>query len=150
MHGPINATKINENPGHLPGLCQSECEICKKDGFFIPYFMIKRHKIEKSTLIDCQVKIILSVKENTSLRGEYQSIPFIIDTGSPLTVIPRKLVKKDFPKEKALGGKPFYMFTVAGEKVTGQFFKSLIAIPQKKKSNWFCFSGRYYFYRRCV
>ena len=122
MFGPISAKQVRAaGQNGIAGICQSRVTSYPKYyGWFVPY----QEMPEDS---ECsQAVIILFVQDLLSYADH---LPFIIDTGSDVTIIPRKLLEpRAFPKREAIAERG--VIGVTGKVVTGLRFKAAIAISK--------------------
>jgi len=138
MHGPVLAKEIRRCRGRFPGVCQSSGSIETGYSFFVRY----RRVGQISGPLEQWEAVINMLVADPSTSSMF-FIPFVIDTGTDVTIIPRNLVPKAaFPTDKAV--RP-YTLTIIGFPdwiVFGRPFSANLAIvPPAAKYEGLGFKG---------
>jgi hypothetical protein len=111
----------------LPGLCQSDCLSNKYMGFFVPYKGQSKH----SDQWEARIQVLVHDLSSTFL----DFLPFVIDTGTDVTIIPRKILNCDYAFQ---GGHTLGQYEVAGvtgSPVVGLRFRVAMAITPRRKGD---------------
>ncbi len=106
MHAVCSAIPLIEPRGSLPGVCQSSASSGSRQGFFVPY---RCGEQVGGILEQSQAEIELFVRDPHSHFIDL--IPFVIDTATDVTIIPRTQVGDAFQSRNAV---PPYLVPVVG------------------------------------
>lgn len=88
MHAPVPAQEVHPPRGLCAGLCRYEApDGSKKEGWFVSV----RRSRPRSTLVwyDVRIRLLVRDRSGSSFLGW---VPFIVDCGTDVTIIPRKLL----------------------------------------------------------
>jgi hypothetical protein len=122
MHAPNQAAEVwpASAYGYIAGLCRSGCPSNPSRGWFVPYRPVPAYPDAYEAVIT------LYVKDLSSPFLDF--LPFVIDTGTDVTIIPRKLLKRAyaFPPSKTLG--QYKVEGLTGKVVVGLRFRAAVAI----------------------
>lgn len=121
MYTPSPAREIHPpGPHHYAGVCQALGPSTPHYGWFVPYCPVPGYTDAYDAVIDLLVVDLSS--------GFADVLPFVIDTGTDVTIIPRRLLTRHdvFPPSKALGA--YSVTGLTGRVVTGLRFRAAIAI----------------------
>jgi hypothetical protein len=126
MHGPILAKEIRASWGKFPGVCQQSGPARMNHGFFVLYRRVRRIG---GALEQYEAVIELFVQDLSAGSTFANYIPFVIDTGTDVTIIPRKLVPEEaFPVDKAVKPYGVPVEGLTGWRVFGRTFSASLAI----------------------
>lgn len=121
MHAPNRATQVTAPTRHdfYAGVCHSGCPFNSTNGWFVPYRRAGNSH-------DCYEAVInLYVLD---LSSTFMCVmPFLIDTGSDATIIPRHLLKAGAFEKKSVG--PSKVEGISGKRIFGQRFRAAMYIP---------------------
>jgi hypothetical protein len=109
------------------GVCQAISHPSPGYGWFVPYRRIRRRVPEQADVYVRRAVIRLVVEDLSPGSTFVDILPFIINPGTDVTVIPRRLLERAdaFPPGKALG--PYQI----GEAIVGLHFRAAIAIASR-------------------
>ena len=85
MFAPMYAKKVSTTDGYRPGVCEFGSPDHIKRGIFVPYRRVKQYFNGYEAVVELNVQDI-----NSTYSG---FLPFFIDTGADVTMIPRSLLK---------------------------------------------------------
>ena len=124
MNSPGPASEIVPSCGRLPGVCQSSNPLRSDYGYHVEYQHLGRIG---GTLEQWEVVIDLFVRDSHSSFVDL--LPFVVDMGTSLTIIPRSLVAHNaFPLRKAIVPYAVPVLGVTGTIVFGHTFSATVAI----------------------
>jgi hypothetical protein len=98
MYGPNRAVEVWPAARHenYAGICRSDCALNPDFGWFVPYRQVPGYVGAYEAVINLRVIDLHS--------GSIGTVPFVIDTGTDATIIPRGwLAHSAFPRTEALG-----------------------------------------------
>jgi hypothetical protein len=122
MFGPFSAMQVRAaRRNGIAGVCKSRISSYPEYGWFVPYQKMPGY------IDGCQAVITLLVQD---LSGSYaDNLSFVIDTGTNVTIIPRKLIEpRAFPRSRM--NVPCEVEGVTGKVVTGYRYLAAFAIPK--------------------
>lgn len=127
MHAPNRATQVTRSGSRdfYAGVCQSGCPSNDKDGWFVPYRRVPGFADGYEAVINLYVHDLSSTLICVA--------PFVIDTATDVTIIPRRLMigPDAFQTAKALG--PYRVKGLTGKVVVGQRFRASMFIPLRQR-----------------
>ena len=127
MHAPTRATQVirPSRRDFYAGVCVSGCPFNGGDGWFVPYRRVR----EFSDAYDAVITLYVQDFSSTFLC----TVPFVIDTGADVTIIPRRLMSRPdaFQTAKAIG--PYQVKGLTGKVVIGRRFRASIFIPRLER-----------------
>lgn len=128
MHGPNLATLIKpaSRRDFYAGVCRSGCQANAGLGWFVPYRRVRGYFKAYEAIINLHVQ---------DLQSTFVAIlPFVIDTGTDVTIIPRRLLSPSaFPRSKSLG--PYDVTGLTGKTVVGLRFRAAVSVAQLQRSS---------------
>jgi len=128
MHGPNLATLIQpaSRRDFYAGVCQSGCQSNSSLGWFVPYRRVRGYFNAYEAVINLHVQ---------DLHSTFVAIlPFVIDTGTDVTIIPRRLLDPGaFPRSKSLGR--YEVKGLAGGTVVGLRFRAAVSVALLRRGS---------------
>lgn len=126
MYGTILARELRQPQGLYPGVCEIDGIHGPNYGFFVPY---RRDKIVDGSLERCEAIINLLVMDLSPSSSFSGFLPFVIDTGADVTIIPRKLVPSSaFPVHEAAMPYAIPIEGLTGSAAPGRAFSVSLAV----------------------
>ena len=123
LHAPNRATRVIRpaREDFYAGFCRSGCPYNDEGGWFVPYRRVREYTDAYEAVINLCV-IDLS---STFICG----VPFVIDTGTDVTIVPRRLVSRPhaFQVKNSLG--PYKLQGLTGGGVVGLRFNAAMFLP---------------------
>lgn len=127
MHAPTRATQVIRpaRRNFYAGVCRSECPFNTGDGWFVPYRRVRDFPDGYEAVISLYVKDFSS--------SFLCAVPFVIDTATDVTIIPRRLMSRPdaFQIGKALG--PYQVKGLTGKAVVGHRFRASMFIQPRQR-----------------
>ena len=127
MHAPNRAAEIHSASvlDFSAGICRSSCSFKQSNGWFVPYRQVPNSDESYDAVISLYVKDLTS--------PFFDTLPFVIDTGTDITIIPRKgriLESGAFPLGEALGESQVRGLT--GRTIVGRRFRAAFSIVSRQ------------------
>ena len=129
MIGPKCALIISDTKNDCrPGLCKIETGVGEEYGWYV-YYTLNKWRYE-----GWDIYIKLLVEEKADNTSNIEEIKFLVDTGSPRTIIPRRLITRvgAFQYEKSEGA--WEIEGISGRIIIGLQYSVFISIPSQKKN----------------
>jgi len=130
LHGPIPAKQVYPSRRMFPGVCQSIGPSGSSYGFFVPYQQVKPRICGTLERWEAAIRLLVQDLSLPTRPTFIDFIPFLIDTGSHVTIVPRKLVPTGaFPVDQAV--KPHAIPVeglIPGWPASGRIFAASLAI----------------------
>jgi hypothetical protein len=124
MYGPSFADPHSPNDGNYPGICQLQGACKSAFGYFVPY---RKGRRINGALQQFEARIRLHVVDLSSSYSGF--IPFVIDSGTDVTIIPRKLVPSNaFAIGKQYLSLPVPVSGLTGRTVWGRAYRAGLTI----------------------
>jgi hypothetical protein len=124
MHAPTFAKElVAAGKNGVAGVCQSDCIAKQAFGYFVPF----SHVLESPDRCEAVVNLLVHDLSSTFLHF----LPFVIDTGTDVTIIPRRLLRQPEGEWAFQLGKTLSQYEVmglTGRVVIGLRFRSTIAL----------------------
>jgi hypothetical protein len=124
MHAPTFAKELRPaGKNGVPGICQSDCIAKQAFGFFVPF----SRDLEVPDRCEAVIRLLVHDLSSTFLHF----LPFVIDTGTDVTIIPRRLLRRPEGAWAFQVGKTLSQYEVVGltgGAIVGLRFRSTIAI----------------------
>jgi hypothetical protein len=121
MHAPNHATQVTAPARHdfYAGVCQSGCPFNGANGWFVPYRRVRDFHDAYEAVINLHV---------LDLSSTFMCVmPFLIDTGSDATIIPRHFLRPGAFEKKSAG--PSDVKGISGNRIFGKRFRAAMHIP---------------------
>ncbi len=121
MHAPNPATQVTApaRRGFYAGVCQSGCQFNSINGWFIPYHRVRASRDAYEAVINLYL---------LDLSSPFMCVmPFLIDTASEATIIPRHFLRPGAFENSAVG--PSAVEGIAGNRIFGKRFRAALHIP---------------------
>lgn len=124
MYAPSPAIQVWPASRHFAGVCQCVGSFNPSNGLFVPYRRVPGYSDAYEAVIN------LFVIDLSSPFADY--LPFVIDTATDVTIIPRKLLSRSntFPPSRAIG--PYSVKGLTGKTVIGLRFRAAVAIAPRR------------------
>jgi hypothetical protein len=124
--------KVHEPKGGLPGVCKFKSSDVTTFGFFVPYLHVGDIA---NVLEQWEALIRLFVRDTSKSSSQIIYVPFLIDTGTDVTIIPRNLIpNNDFLRINAVKPYKVPVTGLTGKTVFGDTFNAHLSIvPFEKK-----------------
>ena len=128
MHAPNRANQVisPSRREFYAGFCRSGCPFNGEGGWFVPYRRVPEFNDAYEAVITLNV-----IDLSSTFIGE---VPFVIDTGSDVTIIPRRLVggsnassASNAFQQKAIGD--YYVQGLTGKVVVGRRYRASLFVP---------------------
>jgi hypothetical protein len=127
MLAPCGAREVVPPQGKRPGVCRARVGGRLIYGFFVRYRR-RRHKEALPELCEAVMELwVEDLSEGSKFSG---FVPFVIDTGSQVIIVPRTLVpEKAFPRDRALKPGNVIVRGAGGEEFPGLLFRASPSVP---------------------
>jgi hypothetical protein len=116
MHAPNQATQVTAPARHgfYAGVCQSSCQFNSINGWFIPYHRVRASRDAYEAVINLYL---------LDLSSPFMCVmPFLIDTASEATIIPRHFLRPGAFEKNAVG--PSDVGGISGNRIFGKRFRA--------------------------
>lgn len=125
MHGPTPANQVWDSQGSSPGSCRTSNTTKRTQGWFVSYRKAQSQDNDEENW-EAVVNLLLHDPESSFLK----LLPFIIDTGSHATLVPRYLLTRNaFRCELAIRQRHVPVRGITGHVLFGHKFDAQLSIP---------------------
>ncbi len=114
MFRPIPAKVVYPSASYYAGVCQGVLEPDPTLGLYVPYY-VEQAGYSDNSVIECRCPLVMVDVFDPGLSSdpaETLELPFVVDTGSPITIIYRNMLATR--KSNAFGGWPQKTVNVLG------------------------------------
>jgi hypothetical protein len=125
MHAPNHASRVHsETSDFFAGVCRSGCPSNSGAGWFVRYRPVREYADAYDAVIN------LNIHDLSGVSTVVLTLPFVIDTGTDVTIIPRRLIPShSFPPQRSLGA--YEVHGMGGGVIVGLRYRAVASIaPQ--------------------